>query len=161
MRRPACRGTMAAAAVLLAALAVRADGGPGDGPGHGPGNDPGDGVGTEAGEAGFAARLAAADAARGEQVFLQCRGCHQAAAGGAHMVGPNLYGVIGREAGSAAGFGFYSKAMQNAGISWSPAQLDAYLADPRAVVAGTSMAFGGLKNGGDRADLIAYLKGLE
>ncbi|MBT8447611.1 MAG: c-type cytochrome [Gammaproteobacteria bacterium] len=135
------RKALYGAAITLVAVAAQADGGDED--------------------EGFTGRLAAADAARGEKVFVQCRGCHMAAADGAHMAGPNLYGVIGREAGTAAGFGFYSAAMKAAGISWSPERLDSYLANPRAVLAGTSMAYGGLKDAGARADLIAYLQSLK
>jgi cytochrome c len=96
------------------------------------------------------------DAAKGEKVFGQCKTCHVAEKG-VNRVGPSLHGVIGRTAGSIEGFK-YSPANKNSGIVWSEEQLFTYLEAPQKTIKGTYMAFAGLKNPQDRADVIAYLK---
>lgn len=98
---------------------------------------------------------AAGDAAAGEKVFNQCKACHTIEAG-KNRVGPSLHGVVGRAAGSVEGFQ-YSPAMKSSGLTWTPETLDKYLADPKAAVPGNKMAFAGLKNAEDRANVIAYL----
>jgi hypothetical protein len=62
-----------------------------------------------------------------------------------------------RTAGSIAGFN-YSKANKESGVTWSEDVLFTYLEAPAKFMPGTRMAFGGLKNPQDRADVIAYLK---
>ncbi len=98
------------------------------------------------------------DAAAGEAVFKKCTACHNVA-DAKHKVGPSLQGVVGRQPGVAEGFK-YSKAMVDYGVGkvWDDAQLTAYLANPRGVVKGTRMAFAGLKDPKEIADVIAYLK---
>jgi cytochrome c len=103
----------------------------------------------------------AADAQRGEELFGRCAVCHTVEQG-QHRMGPSLAGVVGRPAASAEGFS-YSPAMQahgEAGAVVDPDALDAFLADPRGVVPRTRMAFPGLKDDADRADVIEYLKTL-
>lgn len=95
------------------------------------------------------------DAAAGEVVFAQCRTCHLIEEG-KNGVGPSLYGVVGRTAGSIEGFR-YSDANANSGVTWTPEVLFEYLEAPREFMPGTRMAFPGLKNPQDRADVIAYL----
>ncbi|EAQ27809.1 cytochrome c family protein [Erythrobacter sp. NAP1] len=95
------------------------------------------------------------DASAGETVFAQCRTCHLVEEG-KNGVGPSLYGVIGREAGSIEGFN-YSDANANSGITWTPEVMFEYLEAPREYMPGTRMAFPGLKDPQDRADVIAYL----
>ncbi|WP_304529386.1 cytochrome c family protein [Erythrobacter sp. KY5] len=95
------------------------------------------------------------DAAAGETVFAQCRTCHLVEEG-KNGVGPSLYGVIGREAGTIDGFN-YSDANANSGITWTPEVMFEYLEAPREYMPGTRMAFPGLKDPQDRADVIAYL----
>ena len=97
------------------------------------------------------------DLANGQSRFALCRSCHTLAEGGPNMTGPNLYGVIGRKAGSLAGY-TYSAALQAAGFTWDAEHLDTWLADPRGFMPGTKMSFAGLKDPKDRIDLIAYLK---
>jgi len=102
----------------------------------------------------------AADAESGAKVFkTQCAVCHSPVAG-KNMVGPSLFGVVGRVAGSAPGFK-YSAANKGSGVTWDEANLDKYLPNPRAFIAGTTMTYAGLKNDAQRADLIAYLATLK
>ncbi|MCS6986014.1 MAG: c-type cytochrome [Sphingomonadaceae bacterium] len=97
-----------------------------------------------------------AEVRRGRLLFLQCRACHTLAAGEAHRVGPNLWGVLDRPVGSAAGFA-YSPALSRWGGRWTPERLDAFLADPAGAVPGTTMAFGGLARPEDRRALARFL----
>jgi cytochrome c len=109
---------------------------------------------------GFATQASAqsGDAAKGQRVFnQQCRACHTLEKGGAQTTGPNLHGVFGRKAGTAAGYEF-SDAMKKSGIVWDEATLADYNRDPKAKVPGTKMVFNGVKNAGQLADLVAYLK---
>ena len=111
--------------------------------------------------AGIAAagRAGAQDAAAGAATFkAQCAICH-AVTPDKNQVGPSLFGIIGREAGTAPNFK-YSNANKTSGITWDEAKLDPYLTNPRAVVPGTIMTFPGLKDPQQRADVIAYLETL-
>ena len=98
-----------------------------------------------------------ADIAHGKALFAQCRSCHTAVEGGSDMVGPNLYGVFGRVAGSKEKFN-YSPALKSAGFTWDAEHLDAWLKDPRGYLPGAKMTFAGLPEEKDRIDVIAYLK---
>ncbi|MBC7905407.1 MAG: cytochrome c family protein [Rhodospirillaceae bacterium] len=104
---------------------------------------------------GTAFAQAAGDAAAGEKVFTQCKACHTVQAG-QNRVGPSLFGVVGRPAGTVEGFN-YSPAMKSSGMTWTPENLDKYLADPKGAMPGNKMAFAGLKKPEDRANVIAYL----
>jgi nitrite reductase (NO-forming) len=97
------------------------------------------------------------DATAGRLVFRKCQACHSIEPG-KNMLGPSLAGVIGRKAGTEAGYN-YSPAMKSADIVWSAQTLDQYLTDPAKVVPGNKMPFPGLKTDHDRADVIAYLAG--
>ena len=99
--------------------------------------------------------MAAADVARGKAVFEQCSACHTV--DDTSGLGPSLFGVFGRKAGLLAGFR-YSRAMRNSPIIWTARTLDAYIADPQAVVPGNLMPYSGLPDARQRADLIAYLE---
>lgn len=103
---------------------------------------------------------AAGDPAKGKAVYAQCAACHKADASGRSTIGPNLWGVSGRMAGSLPGFA-YSTAMKGAKKPWSDAALDAYLAAPMKAIPGNRMPFAGLKAPADRANVIAYLKTLK
>jgi cytochrome c len=101
----------------------------------------------------------AADADAGQAVFkTQCGICHSPLAG-KNMVGPSLFGVVGRKSGSIEGF-HYSAANKSADLTWTPEVLDKYLTAPKEVVPGTIMPYAGLKDDAKRADLIAYLETL-
>src|SRR5882762_9771787 len=98
----------------------------------------------------------AQDAAAGEKVFVQCRACHQIGENAKNAVGPVLNGVIGRKAGSIAGYS-YSDANKNSGITWDEATFRDYIKDPKAKIPGTKMVFAGIKNEQEASDLWAFL----
>ena len=100
--------------------------------------------------------LAAADVSKGETVFSACRACHTIEEGGGTIIGPNLWGVVGRPVAHVEGFN-YSEPLKAYGGTWQVDRLDAFLEDPQAVVPGSLMVFPGVKNPADRANLIAYL----
>jgi cytochrome c len=113
--------------------------------------------------AASAVRAAGGDAVRGARVFQRCFSCHSVAPNEtAQLQGPRLYGIVGRRAGSVAGFE-YSEAMKAkaaAGLVWTPEALDRFIADPDAFVPGTPMVvLPPLRDQQERADLIAYLSG--
>jgi cytochrome c len=99
---------------------------------------------------------AAADIAAGQAQFNRCKICHSLEAG-KNMVGPSLHGVFGRKAGTADNF-TYSAAMTDSGIVWNDDTLTKYLRDPKQVVPGGKMAFPGIKDDQQIADLLAYLR---
>jgi len=104
-------------------------------------------------------QAAAQDAIAGEKVFRsQCSICHSVTPGRT-LTGPSLAGIVGRKAGSVEGF-HYSAANKSSGVTWTAQELDTYLANPKAVVPGTTMTYPGLKDAKQRADLIAYLSTL-
>ena len=86
--------------------------------------------------------MAAGDAAKGKKVYRKCSACHSVKPG-KNRIGPSLFGIAGRKAGTSKGFRF-SKAMKKSNLTWDDATLDRYLKKPRKVVKGTRMAFGGL-----------------
>jgi cytochrome c len=101
----------------------------------------------------------AGDPVAGEAVFKsQCGICHSPL-DGKNLVGPSLFGIIGRKSGTVDGF-HYSAANKGADITWNAEILDKYLTDPKLVVPGTIMPYAGLKDETKRADLIAYLETL-
>ena len=103
--------------------------------------------------------FAVGDAASGEKIFIKCKACHENEQG-VNKIGPTLKGIVGRKTASIADFK-YSDAMAAKGAEgqvWDEATLAAYLPDPKAYVPGTKMAFAGLKNPQEVADIIAYLK---
>jgi cytochrome c len=100
--------------------------------------------------------LAQGDAEKGEKVFNKCKACHVVDEP-KNRVGPHLVGIFGRPAGSVEDFK-YSDAMKESGVTWNEETIAAYLADPRGYIKGNRMAFAGLKNEEEIADLIAYLK---
>ncbi|MFB2531556.1 cytochrome c family protein [Paracoccus sp. p3-h83] len=103
-----------------------------------------------------AAAPAGLDPAAGEKVFAKCKACHDAKPDGKSKTGPNLWNIVGRAPHAAEGFK-YSDAMLADTEAWTPEQLDAYLADPKKSIPGNKMAFAGIKDAGDRHNLIAWL----
>jgi len=104
--------------------------------------------------------VAAADATAGQQVFRQCMSCHNAQEGGPNLVGPNLWGVVGRPIGSVAGF-HYSRTLAGADDTWTLENLNAFIENPQAARPGTSMPFAGVRNEEQRMNLLAYLSTLK
>lgn len=98
--------------------------------------------------------------AAGQAAFAICTGCHVAEKGAASTSGPNLYGVIGRKAGSMQDFA-YSEALAGANLVWDEAQLNAYIANPSGAVPGTSMVAGAVEDAEARAAIIAYLAAIQ
>src|SRR5690554_4842346 len=99
------------------------------------------------------------DAARGQKAFQRCYACHSVKSHGGHLQGPNLFRILGRPAAALPGFE-YSEAMRRKaaeGLVWDEATLEAYIADPEAVVPGTLMSIPPVRDPQERADLIAYL----
>jgi cytochrome c len=89
--------------------------------------------------------------------FAQCGVCHKVDKDGGNGLGPNLHGVVGRKAATVAGFA-YSPGMKDWGQTWTEANLDKYITNPRALVAGTKMSFAGQSDPAKRAEIIAWLK---
>lgn len=104
--------------------------------------------------------LASADATKGQAVFKACAACHDASKGGPNKVGPNLWGIVGRNHGIHEGFA-YSEAMAALKDKpWDYEALNAFLISPKTAIPGTKMGYGGLKKDADRANLLAYLQTL-
>ncbi len=99
----------------------------------------------------------AGDVEAGRRAFGACRSCHTLTEGGSDMVGPNLWGVFGRAAGTHGEYA-YSPELRQAGITWSAETLDPWLESPRTRVPGTKMVYAGLRDATRRRDLIAYLR---
>jgi len=89
-----------------------------------------------------------------------CAMCHTATKGGPTILGPNLYGIVGRKSASVSGFA-YSGAMKASGITWTSDKLKAYLPSPANLVPGTKMAFAGVKNPAQLDNVVAYLETLK
>ena len=110
-------------------------------------------------EVDLGTRLASANIEKGKGAARACGSCHNMAPGGPNLVGPNLWGIVGRDIASHGGFA-YSSAMTAQPGNWTYEQLDQYLARPARAIPGNKMAFGGIRNGADRANLLAYLGSL-
>ena len=100
--------------------------------------------------------FASTSAAEGAKVFKKCAACHSIAEGGANKIGPALWGVIGRPAGSVPNYK-YSKALAAHGKDWSFEEMNGFLIKPKDWIKGTKMSFAGLKNAKDRAAVILYM----
>lgn len=101
--------------------------------------------------------VAAQDVESGADVFKKCRACHQVGEGAKNAVGPALNGLFGRKSGTVEGFN-YSEANKSAAVVWDEKTFANYIKDPRAAMPGNKMAFAGLKDEKDVADLTAFLK---
>ena len=96
------------------------------------------------------------DLGRGELLSFACQACHALTPAGGPDIGPSLYGVFGRPAAGLAEFE-YSEALRGADFIWTSERLDAWLQAPTEFLPGTTMAFAGYGDAGDRAALIAWL----
>ncbi|MET1026163.1 MAG: cytochrome c family protein [Dongiaceae bacterium] len=101
--------------------------------------------------------IAAADPAKGETLAAKCKVCHNFEKGGPNKIGPDLWGVVGRQAGSHEGFA-YSDAIKALGKPWDFASLDHFIYSPQGFAKGTKMTFPGLKKPEDRAALLRWLR---
>lgn len=110
----------------------------------------------------IAVLLASADPNAGANAFKKCTACHTADKGGANKVGPNLWDIVNRPVATHEGFSYSAgmKAFAEGGKVWDYEHLSGFLVAPRSYVSGTAMAFGGIKNRQEEANLIAYLRTL-
>jgi cytochrome c len=99
-------------------------------------------------------RAADADPQHGAQIYQRCLACHSLEY---NRSGPRHCGLFGRQAGTLPGYA-YSKAMKASGITWDDLSLDRFLENPLKTLPGTKMAYAGVKDPQERADLIAYLR---
>ena len=97
-----------------------------------------------------------ADPVKGKKVFKKCVVCHSLQEG-KNKIGPSLYNLLGRKAGSLEGYK-YSKAMKNSDVVWDEESLDKFLTKPRKFITKTKMSFRGIKKKSLRDDIISYLK---
>ena len=102
------------------------------------------------------ALFASTSTADGAKIFKKCIACHSIARGGSNKIGPALWGVLGRQAGSISDYK-YSKAMAVHGKAWSFEEMNGFLTKPKNWIKGTKMSFAGLKNAKDRAAVILYM----
>lgn len=104
------------------------------------------------------AAAAPGETARGEQLFQRdCASCHQIGPGAISLsTGPTLNGIIGMPAGDEPGF-TYSTAAHRSAVIWSAKTFDAFIADPQAMIPGTTMTYAGMPETADRRALFAYV----
>ena len=114
-------------------------------------------TGSTSSESGnIMALFASTSAAEGAKVFKKCAACHSITEGGGNKIGPALWGVLGRSAGSIPDYK-YSKAMAAHGKNWSFEEMNGFLIKPKGWIKGTKMSFAGLKKAKDRAAVILYM----
>jgi len=111
---------------------------------------------SSAGSGDIMALLTSASVSDGEKVFKKCAACHSIAKGGGNKIGPALWGVLGRQAGSISDYK-YSKAMTAHGKIWSFNEMNSFLKKPKDWIKGTKMSFIGLKSEKDRAAVLLYM----
>ena len=102
------------------------------------------------------ALFASVSTAEGAKIFSKCKACHSITKGGDNKIGPALWNVLGRQAGSIENYK-YSKAMAAYGKIWSFEEMDGFLIKPKDWIKGTKMSFAGIKNAKDRAAVILYM----
>jgi len=107
--------------------------------------------------------FAEGDATKGKAAFAKCGICHQVGPGAKTVVGPVLNGIVGRKAASVADYAMYSPGMKKLGADgfvWTDENIDKWIADSKAMIPDSPMAlaFQGIPDAGERADIIAYLK---
>jgi cytochrome c len=104
-----------------------------------------------------AGSVSAQDLAAGEQSFRKCLPCHAVGEDAKNKIGPVLNGLDGRKSGTGESYN-YSEANKNAGITWGDESFKEYIANPMTRIPGTKMAFAGIKNETEIANLWAFLK---
>jgi cytochrome c len=118
---------------------------------------PSDAAGDGTDLSGLPAAYQDANPTAGARVWFLCAACHQIVDGTAHAVGPDLYGIFGKTAGTNDTFPLYSPALKESGIVWTPEEIDTWITNPRDVLPTTTMIFPGVAKEEDRKNLIAYL----
>lgn len=118
-------------------------------------DDGGQGAEEEVVQIAFADVYAAADASRGERLWRQCSACHALEAG-KNGTGPYLHGVVDRAKHAADGYE-YSDGLMAIDGDWTPENLSGFIENPRSYAPGTKMAYNGMRDIEDRANLIAYI----
>jgi cytochrome c len=113
--------------------------------------------GVEAGDAAFLALVAKGDPKQGEADAALCKVCHSFQKGGPAIVGPDLYGVVGRKIASVEGFN-YTPALKAHQGDWTYSNLDVWLKNPQAFAPGTAMVFPGVADDKKRANIVAFLR---
>lgn len=105
--------------------------------------------------------LASASVANGQTLAQrQCASCHSFNQGGRNGVGPNLYGTIGAKHAHVEGFAYSAALKAKGNEPWTNEAMNAWLLKPSAYAAGTKMAFAGINNTAQRADVVAYLRSI-
>jgi len=112
---------------------------------------------SESSESGnIMALFASTSAENGEKIFKKCAACHSITKGGGNKIGPALWGILGRKAGSISDYK-YSKAMAAYGKSWTFEEMNGFLTNPKGWIKGTKMSFAGIKKETERAAVILYM----
>jgi cytochrome c len=114
-----------------------------------------EGVEEVAEEVDFETVFASADAGAGERLWRQCQACHKL--DGTDGTGPHLNGVVDRAKAAVAGYAYSDALLAMSSEAWTPENLQLFLEDPRGYAQGTKMSYSGMRDIGDRANLIAYL----
>jgi len=109
------------------------------------------------GDAAFLELIAKADPKQGEADTGVCKVCHKFDKGGGTLMGPDLYGVVGRKIASVEGFN-YTPALKAHEGDWTYEKLDSWLKNPQAFAPGTAMAFPGVADDKKRAAIVAFLR---
>ena len=113
---------------------------------------------ADGGGSGFAAQVASAEPALAKKVSRKCTACHTFEQGGKNKIGPNLYGVIGRNVAALDSFKYSNALKDRAGETWTYENLLAFLTKPKDWAPGNKMTFAGLRKEADRAAIIAFMR---